>query len=552
MVTNQNNFKDLLNFDIDINKIFTDFISEIDSVRSIINISSRDNESKLKNLTEQSVSGLVNVLRVENTPQESRCHAFYRLIGFPVINKDKNQFYNPGLDIVKDSNKKSKKDKIAIANNLIEGFEKLSIYRESYLNKIKDIFSLNKTLDAGVLVLTSSTKIRKFSASMEKNDDSFDTKIENYSYVIDATGIVGSGNAIPLNEYVDANGQVSKFIFKDGSNLNFKNKNHIIKPFMVDPRIDFSVSPGKNLVSVPFVNTKSDLKISEMEFVRRPLLEKIIRERLSTDVNIGTFNQEVVDFIKSIDVITSEDLIQKVTQKDGTYKLSEQLQFAKYLNIIRAMIIKLVEAQNIIESIQSKYYWIPIPDSRGPDFGNSSQSIFLNVPDNFRTEADKEIIQLKVTTVVNQLNTQVTPITNTADVGGFAFDSIKTTFDSDTSNAYGDLSEKNLNDLIAIREHDLKNAEDALRTIEIIMGEFSGLGLCDIIAILGSLYIIPQNVLLGFLDDSSFNRMSGILKVDVEQLDLINTYDVYTNTVKSFYSIMDKIYQDIRENNNIS
>src|ERR1700728_3520122 len=32
--------------------------------------------------------------------QESRCHAFYRIIGFPVISSDMQTYYNPGFDIV--------------------------------------------------------------------------------------------------------------------------------------------------------------------------------------------------------------------------------------------------------------------------------------------------------------------------------------------------------------------------------------------------------------------------------------------------------------------
>jgi uncharacterized protein (UPF0262 family) len=550
MTINQNNFKDTQNFEIDIDKIFTDFISQIDSVRSNINISSKDNESKLKKITEQSLSGLSNVLKMEIVPQESRCHAFYRLIGFPVVNKDKNQFYNPGFDNTE--NKKSKAEKITIANNLVEGFNKLSIYRESYLNKIKDIFSLNRSIDAGVLALTSSTQIRKFSSPMEKTNDPFDTKIENSKYVLETFGIVGGGNSILLSDYVDANNKKTNFFYKDGSNLQFNNKNHVIKPFLVDPRIDFTVNPSKNLVAVPFVKNKSQLKISQMDYVKRPLLEKIIRERSSNDVNIGSSTQEIVDFIKSIDVIKDENLIQKVTQKDGTYKLSEQLQFSKYLNIIRAMIIKLVEAQVNIEKIQSSYYWIPIPNKNGPEFGNDSQPIFLSVPDDFRTEKDREIIQLKVTSVINQLNSQAISIDGAPDVGDFAFESVKTTFSDDTSNAYGDLAERNLNELINHRANDLKIAESSLRTIEIIMGEFSGLGLCDIIAIMGALYILPIEDLLGFLDDFAFERMQETLNLNSSRSDLVSSYTNFTNIVKDFYTIMDKIYEDIRQNNGMN
>ena len=107
-VPNQATVRDTQNFEIDIDKVYKDFISEIDSIRSIVNVSTPENESKLAKLNEQTIAGIVNTLKVETYPQESRCHAFYRIIGFPVINKSKDKMYNPGLDLVKDENKKTK------------------------------------------------------------------------------------------------------------------------------------------------------------------------------------------------------------------------------------------------------------------------------------------------------------------------------------------------------------------------------------------------------------------------------------------------------------
>src|SRR6185312_13011132 len=99
-IPNQANFLDEQNFDIDIDKLYADFIQEIDNNRSIVNTSNQGNQSFLKVLKKQTITSLAKLVKVETTPQESRCHAFLRLIGFPVISKDL-RFYNPGLDIIK-------------------------------------------------------------------------------------------------------------------------------------------------------------------------------------------------------------------------------------------------------------------------------------------------------------------------------------------------------------------------------------------------------------------------------------------------------------------
>jgi hypothetical protein len=90
--------------------------------------------------------------------------------------------------------------------------------------------------------------------------------------------------------------------------------------------------------------------------------------------------------------------------------------------------------------------------------------------------------------------------------------------------------------------------------IEIIMGEFSGLGLCDILAIVASLYIIPADKLLGFLDEDAFDRMKSALNLPDASRDsnLTSCLNELTNTVKDFYNLMDKLYLDARQNNGLT
>ena len=105
----------------------------------------------------------------------------------------------------------------------------------------------------------------------------------------------------------------------------------------------------------------------------------------------------------------------------------------------------------------------------------------------------------------------------------------------------GNNDAKNLEELTQRRNKFMTKAGKALRKIEIIMGEFSGLGLCDIIAILGTLYVIPKENLLGFLDKDAFSRMQILLnRPEATQSTLPESMIALTNLVKDFYNLMDK------------
>jgi hypothetical protein len=98
----------------------------------------------------------------------------------------------------------------------------------------------------------------------------------------------------------------------------------------------------------------------------------------------------------------------------------------------------------------------------------------------------------------------------------------------------------------------MKEAGEALQIIEMILGEFSGLGLCDMLAIEASLYLISKESLLGFLDEDAFLRMKSVLKINNIQRneDLTVCLQELTNTVTQFYNLMDKLYIDTKQYDN--
>lgn len=549
-IPNQANYQDSQNFNIDIDKIFSDFIQEIDDVRSTVNITNPINQAALNSLGGTTITLLEQSLKVERIPQESRAHAFYRLVGFPVIGKDLIHFYNPGLDKIFDPNRSIRlEDKIKIANDPLPGFQSISTSREIYANIVAKTFA-TKTISASVVALSSGAFTRPFGFLEKENDDPFSFSVTNQTYHVEDRGLIGFNKNVALSDYVDEFGSKTDLALE---------RSHILKPFMVDPRIDFTVSPADRRVAVPFVLSKADLMIRESAFVKRPLLEKVIRDRLTVQNqknSLGSADQSFVDYIQSVPAVRDEKLIKQMAAGDA-YKLGDQIQFVKYFDIIRAMCSKLVEAQKKIQQVQSKYYWLPSPSTSGPEGGSDVKPIIISkdFPDDFITKADRAIIETQLKQTANQLNSQTAPLTGTPDVGGFAFDSFATTtFDQDASEAYGNNVEKHLVTLNKLRDRDLMSANNALRTVEIIMGEFSGLGLCDIVAIMGALYIMKKEDLLGFLDNDAFTRMVETPDIDTKGITVSNiesAQKTFFSAVKDFYNLMDKIYRDLRQSNGL-
>lgn len=555
----QENYYSNQPFSINIDKIYSDFIKEIDQIRSYTNTSNPNNTKNLFNSLQDNNKSISNNITSEVTLQESRCHAFFRLIGFPVASKDysSNKIYNPGFDAVKSKDKTLKlTDKINIAKAPISGFEKLSLERELYPLKLLSIFSNNSSIDAATLALSSGTcghqkiNLRSFVAPLE-NDDPFNMTIQ--SYTVELNSLVGK-NEVSLLEYQTPDGETPKKLGKT--------RKHIIKPFIVDPKIELSVTPSSRRVAVPFVPDKNHTKISPEVFVKRPLIEKVIRDRFAItnqENGLGNSSKELVNYIKTISSIKDEEIINKISNSDY-FDLNDKSKFVYFLNVIQEMVVKLIGSINVINKVQSLHYWVPLPSINGPEDGCSVRNVFIPTLLSEKLLAsfplaDKNILMKQIQTDLSQLSSQASSLNGIADVGGFVFnDFFPNTFTSETSEAHGNNSKETLDRLVNIRNKNLKQANDALRTIEIIMGEFSGLGLCDIIAILAALYIMPKEQLIGFLDEDAKTRLFAIREFAyVKEITLganyTETMTTFTSTVKDFYNLMDKIYKDKLKNN---
>lgn len=546
---NQSNFQTNQNFDIDLQEVYNDFIQEIDANRSIVNL--QVNTTVLNSFNIKTIASLANQLKIESTPQESRAHAFYRLIGLPVVGGS-GQFYNPGLDNISGNKTIYLSDKITIANSISSDFKALSLQRENYPNGWLALFNQQPvTITSSALSLSSSTQTRQFSVPTTVTDPTSFVP-GNQKYTPSLNSIVGKYHT-QLTAYVDANGN------KPNSSTLAATRYHFIQPFQVDPRIDFTVNPSSRRVAVPFVPSKKNLLVAENVFVKRPLIEKVIRDRFTSTQGavVSSSQQQIIDYILNVPTVKQDNLISQMV--NDIYNTGEQALFEKYLFMIQAMCTKLVKAQLDIQLVQSRYYWAPAPAVNGPEGGSSVQGIIISstMPTNLITIADNSIIQQSLRQSANKFDTSSSEADGTPDLGGFAFDGgtkfFDLTFDDDTSTALGDINNTQLTNLNKKRDHDLSTANTALQDIEVIMGEWSGLGLCDIIAVMASLYTMDQNKLLGFLDDDALGRCSNQLGIDTSSAgDVSDALQALVTSVNNYYHLMDDIYKNLATSNGLT
>lgn len=532
MADNQDFFFDDQNFNIDVNKIYKDFITEVDSIRSHTNLTTIDIAGDLDNSAIK--------LTVNDKPQESRCHAFYRLIGLPVLSADGSSMYSPGFFQPDNGNDEKVKKKIGIGKSLPNGLKMLNFLREILYPNYQQIFSV-QSIESSVLAL-SSINFRGFAAPVSKSDDPFDQTPT--SYTVSNSDIYGS----LFSSYVDDNAVP---IPASSKALNFS-RTHIIKPLMVFAPIELTVLPAKNLVCVPFVADKSQTLISSEPniFARRPFIEFVCRTRFDGRNKIDSLSEaqtKTINFIKGSDTFKDLDIINSISQGVGS-SATDQAQFIKIFNTIRAMNTKLHKAIDDIVRARSETLWIPVPNKNGPEFGSTTRDLVPNDPNN--TDNDNKIINKVFTKRFNQITGTLS--TTKKDLGEYALGKIQVF--PDNSSGLGDNNSEDLDHLIEGRNDLCNKANEALKTIEIIMGEFSGLGFCDIVALNGALWLMDKKDLVGLMDKDAQNRMKLVPELSKDP-DLASPSSGATaiknfeKKIKELYELMAKSYDDISQNN---
>ena len=479
-------FYDNQTVELDLDTLYNKFIEEIDAIRSRFATPDQIGLTQLDAAKIQSAisSGRANS---NNTPQESRCNAFYRLLGLPIFSE--NGLYNPGHHPDLNTNKDLLNKRLSRANSLLSNQAlqlKLS-QRESFPKTMLGIFSKQ---DLNASLLAYSVKFLRPITGLVENDDPL--AVEEQSY--------------PFKQRLDG-AQHTENYTKTGASIF-----HILKPFMPDPRIDFIVYPSWLRVAVPFL-PDDRRKASNGVYYKAPFIEKACRVRLAVRNEDGELPdlEKVAQDIKDNSNITDQDLLNVVSGISRYYR-SEAYILNNLIKVFRILVDALFDAVQTIDNVESKIHWVPVPDPRGMEINVTSSNFIPNDP--YGMKIDQELDRLTKLKAVNDneidmLKTDLGVATDGAvsssafsALDNIAFGSILSNVPTKFDNQITNLT--NLHDQLASK------AAKALRNISIIMGDTTGLGLLDMYAIYAALWTVDKTTLVNMLDDDAFARLNAI------------------------------------------
>lgn len=495
--------EDIQNIENDIQKLYNRFILPIEVLRSIAEPFPIENS---KDYVENMVS-LFNSLQVNNHEAlESRCDAFYRMLGFPVVSND-GSYYNPGFNPNQALNSKkylSINEKV----NKDQDIQSMLAARRDIPRQLKDIFKRQGTISAlYAYALTYNKKFNLLNESIEP------LKQDTQSFSVDVRSrwieLFKQQNPNMIEAVENAQSYFKNTIL----GYSLTGGKHILKPFVVNANIDITVTPYSNRICVPFLKSKKDTQVEENLYLNRPGIELIIRERLRDVSSVSD------DFAKSFSAIknpTNSDkkLNINIDYVDVVYALSgsevgsssligftdvQAQNTSMLIKTIKAVLSRLISAQKDIEDASRFIHWFPLPSIKGPAVGAREGAELYTQGIDLSSGLNYRITEMKIKKLVSEIQ-QTSE--NNSELGDFA-----SPFTIQVGGEKVDDNNKELDSLIAKRNQLAAKAFKAMSDIEIITGEVSGLGLLDVLAIYTALWAIDIEDLLNFLDDDAFQRL---------------------------------------------
>lgn len=502
--------------------------SDISDVRNGFSSNRED-----KNFLRASIKELVtSVLPGETTPlpYESRCHAFYRSIGLPVVDPVTKSYFNPGFDPKLNTDQNKIEKYVNISNNFINSdLGKVSLDRQEYLIKLLDIFS-NLDINGTVLTLSLINK-RNYNVMMEKNaGEIFNLTLDDQKYIVDYTDVNGNDmlnyrlfpNENPPNKLLNFNEEVGR--------------KHIIRPFITDPRICFTV-PSNKQFKIPFLKEPCQYP--------QTFLEKVCISRFFVDRTSKYFSSSELSQISSNQDPNSKEFIKKLSV--ASENAQQTVYQNTFINFASALNKKIKENLEIIRKAQKSYHFLFKTNANGPAYGMnlnpiSAQDAFYN------TELDEELvilankceisnIELNILSLINKKQELPTTFTGSLPTDIFEVPTEKLP-------GAGDNLRTSLNYKSKIREKIVNEAFRSLVYLEYALGEFSGFGLIDVLAIKYSFYFISKEALFGLLDLEAQERMKSYpnVKIDFVPKDIESALKELENQISAAYKTLQEAF----------
>src|SRR5208282_4606504 len=144
---------------------------------------------------------------------------------------------------------------------------------------------------------------------------------------------------------------------------NILTSTHILKPFIVDPRIDSSVRPAANKICAPFLLDYSQTFIFGSQNntpvgLKRPYIENVIATRFNstnvTETNNQPYIKSIISQIQQGSDVTDPDLLSIVSNPNYALYQSEYRIFNDFIKFMRAMVELLhksiIKVQEVLHS----------------------------------------------------------------------------------------------------------------------------------------------------------------------------------------------------------
>lgn len=541
---------DISGVDVSIDELYKTFVIPIENVRSFSAPASNRQMSKDRC---SAVSDVANTADTSVTfPKESRAHAFYRMIGFPVVG-DNLSFYNPGIDPTLGIDGKDKRHNIARSTPY--AVQVAHVKREQSVRARYSVFSratIEPCIYGIVMGVPNCTKpILNMNSS-----DSFNS-LETFDPQIFA--LKSRRDYIEKNYKMSSGEEIKNFSTGSAedyfSNENFfETGSHILRPFVVDQNIVDSISGHVNEtrhVSAPFLLKKEDSLIERDIYAKRPGIEFVLRLRLKasklTATNIG---REITDDARSTITALEFDPTRasQVSDADIAERLKkindiEYQNIRKLVKTIKGVVRVLVECIDGIGLVSKQISWAPVPNERGPEYGSSQTDMIVGKN---TTPLDYKIFELMINEAMS------------SKMGSISDD--ETILPSDfhlsiLENTEIDWKEE-INYLESVRQGIEQEGMQYLSVIEMILGEISGLGIIDILSIYTSLWAVDIKVLLSMIDEVSFKRLYENVDLrtpEVEEreasgsphMNIQEALTTFERQVINILSYTDKIYNQL-------
>lgn len=495
---------DYLTANLDITDLVNKFIVPIERLRSI-SAPSIFSRSMGTDSDEDTRSTLDSAQINPSEPQESRCHAFLRMIGFPVVSRD-NTFYNPGFNHKR--SKTATEHNAAVDSNMTQDANLMAQLRENSARNRYTIFKKHG-LENSVYSLVLPI-IKPFNVMANAEWDLQD----NQSFTI-------AGRKSFVSSFRTAEGNEITNAYETGT--------HILRPFTVHPVISKTVMPATRIVCEPFLETVEDTKLTDDKTLLRPGIELILRLRLEEKFNSETNSDRNNQVEESPSILSSIDSMLARNLNEVELKNTEEL-----IKELKFLIHHLIRCIHTVYNTTRKIYWTPIASPGGPEFGTDIGNYIK-----YNTITSELEAQIRGLETLKKVKEVLPSIDNTS----FAIPVVE-----ETKRTY----DEELQELKDKKNEFSREASDSLRDIEYIIGEVSGLGLVDILTVNIALWSVDVDVLLSMLDNTAFNRLyaynPGLRTSEVEarmesgpKYDIHEAIKIYDGVVSNILSFVDRI-----------